>query len=133
GAWRAPPPRRQGGQWVGPTFRPPKLDRYVLAFDVAGFRQSFAERRSHEGARLGRPAMEIANDGGSRLLRARPPDLDRKQQAARTEQCNELTPLRVKDGGLPPRCAISAADRSGRRFSAPPACRKGVGKSLGQI
>jgi hypothetical protein len=48
-------------------------------------------------------------------------------------ECNELTPLRVKHGDFLPRCAISAVHQSGRRFSAAPACRRGVGKSLGHV
>jgi hypothetical protein len=75
--------------------------------------------------------MEEPDYRHSLLLRTGPPDFDRKQQTARTEQCNELTPLRVEHGDCPQR-VMSVADQPGRLFSAPSACRRGVGKSLGQ-
>jgi hypothetical protein len=39
--------------------------------------------------------------------------LDREQQSAGTDQCDELTPLRIEHRGLSPLRAISAADRPG--------------------
>src|SRR5262249_60701820 len=51
-----------------------------------------------------------------RLLPPRAPHLGRKQQAAATEQCNELTPLAVEHRGLPPLCV---APPTGRAHSLP--------------
>src|SRR5436305_14614566 len=40
---------RQTGQSIVVTLRPPKLDRDVLALDVAGFVQTLAERSNKRG------------------------------------------------------------------------------------
>src|SRR5262245_17378651 len=54
--------------------------------------------------------MQKSDHRHRRLLTSRALHLGREQQAAATEQCNELTPLAIEHRGLPPLCAISAAD-----------------------
>ena len=48
------------------------------------------------------------------------------------EQRDELAPFHVEPGGLPPPCAISAADRPVRSVSRVQPGAEGAGKSLGQ-
>jgi len=84
---------------------------HVLALDIAGLVQALMEC-GEEVLRecIGRVAVEKSNHRHRRLLPSRALHLGRKQQAAATEQCDELTPLHVRHGGLPPLRAISAAD-----------------------
>src|SRR5258708_38940902 len=60
--------------------------------------------------RAGHPGVEEPDHRHRRLLPSRAPRLGREQQAAATHQCDELTPLNIEHWGLPPRCALSAAD-----------------------
>src|SRR4029450_10377513 len=65
------------------------------------------------------------------LLPSRAPHLGREQQTAATEQCNELTPLAVEHRGLPPLCAISAADWPVRSVFRTPSLPQGGLQVLG--
>src|SRR5262249_34036923 len=47
------------------------FDGYVLAFDIAGFVQTLAERGNERGERLRRPSDEEPDHRHRRLLRAR--------------------------------------------------------------
>jgi hypothetical protein len=53
------------------AIQPVVLNHYVLALDVAGFAEAFAERSSLAHGGLGRPAGDEAHDRHRRLLRAR--------------------------------------------------------------
>src|SRR5262249_62353165 len=62
---------RQRRQLVVLTLRPAIFDRHVLALDIAGFAQSFAECCQQTCHRLRRISMDISDDWNSRLLRPR--------------------------------------------------------------
>src|SRR5262249_22816940 len=68
---------------------PPVFDCYVLALDVVGFAQSFAERCQQTRHRLRRIRMDISDDWDGRLLRAR---RERPRRRA-AEQREGLAPL----------------------------------------
>jgi hypothetical protein len=70
----------QCGQPIIVALRPPVLDRHVLAFGVAGFAQSLAERGENRRKRVGRSAAEEADHWHCLLLSADGPR--RRQRAA---------------------------------------------------
>src|SRR6185436_14952824 len=76
------------------------LDRYVLAFDVAGLVEAFAERGHIASGGIGRKASNKPDHGHYRLLRAR---CDRPHGCRAAEQADEL-PSPHAGHGLPPRC-----------------------------
>src|SRR5262249_43533515 len=110
---------------------PAELDRHVAALDVSPFAQAFTECLQVFDTHLRRTGSEKSDHRHRRLLPSRALHLGREQQAAATEQCNELTPLAVEHRGLPPPCA-SAADWPLRSVFRTPACRRVARKSLGQ-
>jgi len=61
---------RQCGKAIVVTLRPAVFDRDVLAFDVAGFLQTLAERANEVRIRSGRSAMKITDHWNNRPLRA---------------------------------------------------------------
>ena len=62
---------RQTGQAIVLAPSPTKFDRYIFAFDIAGFIQSLAERGQIGHVALGRPDAEIPDHRHRLLLRAR--------------------------------------------------------------
>src|ERR1700730_2682105 len=83
---------RQTGQAIVFAPSPTKFDRYVFAFDIAGFIQSLAERGQIGHVALGRPDAEIPDHRHRLLLRARN-ERPRCRRAA--NKCDELTPSHV--------------------------------------
>src|SRR6516164_2380611 len=80
---------RQCGKAIVVTLRPAVFDRDVLAFDVAGFLQTLAERANEVRIRSGRSAMKITDHWNNRSLRAR-----RERPCGRAaEQRDERAPL----------------------------------------
>src|SRR5262245_21767835 len=69
--------------------RPTVFDRHVLAFDVAGFAQAFAECCHEVSARLRRTSIEISDHRHRRLLRAR---RERPRGHRPAEERDEFTP-----------------------------------------
>ena len=66
------------------------LDHHVLALDVAGFVEGFAERSRIAPRGLGRPNIDEADDRHRRLLRAR---RERPCDRRTAEQSDEVAPL----------------------------------------
>src|SRR5262249_52803931 len=85
---------------------PAVFDRHIPAFDEADFAQTLAERGHPWGVSALRFAVEKPDYRHRRLLRAR----RERPRGRAAEKSNELAPFHVEHGGLPPRCAISAAD-----------------------
>src|SRR5262249_4642847 len=108
------------------------FDSDVLTLDKACVFQTLTERGEELWGVVGRPGGEDPDHRHRRLLPSRALHLDREQQTAATEQCNELTPLAVEHRGLPPLCAIGPPTDPCAQPSAPPACRRTAGESLGQ-
>jgi hypothetical protein len=52
------------------AFEPVVFDRHILAFDIAGFAEAFAERRRTRRGAFGRPAVDKPDHRHCRLLRA---------------------------------------------------------------
>jgi hypothetical protein len=58
-------------QMIVLAFQPVVLDRHVLAFDITGFVEAFAERSHLARYGIGRSVVEEPDHGQSRLLRTR--------------------------------------------------------------
>src|SRR5262249_34222846 len=94
-------------QAIVSAVQPMVLDHHVLALDVAGFAEAFAERSRIARGGIGRPNVDEADDRQRRLLRPRR-EWPHSRRAA--EQCDELTSPYVKHG-LPsrnPLCQLTA-------------------------
>jgi hypothetical protein len=72
------------------AIQPVVLNHYVLALDVAGLAEGFAERSGLTHCRLGRPALDETHDGHRRLLRAR--RQGPRPCGAAAKQDNEIAP-----------------------------------------
>ena len=68
------------------------LDRHVLAFDVAGFVEAFAERGRKARGGIGRPVSDKPDHRHRRLLRARS---ERPRYRHTAEKRDELASLHV--------------------------------------
>ena len=80
----------QRRQAIGLALQPVVLDRHVLAFDVAGFVEAFAERGRKARGDIGRPAVDKPDHRQRRLLRACGERPSRRRAA---EKRDELAPL----------------------------------------
>src|SRR5262249_49447557 len=98
--------RRHVRQEVVATARPSELNRNILAFDKAALDQTAAECGKQVRGILRRPCAHEPDHRLRWLLRARC-QWPRRHRPA--EKRNELAPLHVEHGGLPPLRAISAA------------------------
>src|SRR5262245_49335506 len=91
----------------------PSAQRYSIdtfsPLNIAGVFQTLAKCAQLVRQCVGRSGVKKSDHRHRWLLPSRALHLGREQQAAATEQCNELTPLAVEHRGLPPPCA-SAAD-----------------------
>ena len=74
------------------ALQPVVLDRHVLAFDVAGFVEAFAERGHKARGGIGRPVSDKPDHRHRRLLRARG---ERPCTAAAAKKRDELASLHV--------------------------------------
>jgi hypothetical protein len=74
--------------------------------------------------RAGLPGIKDSDDRHRRLLPPRAPYLDREQQAAATEQCDELTPLHVRHGDFLPYALSARRPTRALGFPAPSACHR---------
>jgi hypothetical protein len=82
--------RRQFRQLTVFIVRPAVFDRHVLAFDIAGFVQTLAERGNEGGKRLCRAGDEEADNRQRWLLRTRP---QRPRGRPAAKQSDELAPF----------------------------------------
>jgi len=108
------------------TIRRTVFDRDILALDEAELAQAF-----HEGIRQRqwlRGSLVETSYPGEWLLRAH---RERPRRRA-AEKRDERAPLHVWHGGLPPLCAISAADWPVRSVFRHLSLPQGARKSLGQ-
>src|SRR5215468_2203324 len=71
------------------ALQPVVFHRYVLALEVAGFVEGFAERSRIAPRGLGRPNVDEADDRHRRLLRAR---RERPSDGRAAQQCDEVAP-----------------------------------------
>src|SRR5262249_39503353 len=99
--------------------RPVIFDRDVLTIHVTGLVQATAESRHLWSERLRRLPIQEPDHRHRRMLPARALHLGREQQAAATEQCDELTPLHVRHGAFLP-YALSAPPTGPRAQSSAP-------------
>src|SRR5262245_46457082 len=99
--------------------RPAVLDRHVLALEVAGLLQALTECGHHRYVAVRRCTVEECDHRHRRLPPPPAPYLDREQQAAPTEQCDELPPLHVRHGEFLP-YALSAPPTGPRAQSSAP-------------
>ena len=76
------------------ALQPVVLDRHVLAFDVAGFAEAFAERGRIARGGIGRPAVDKPDHRQRRLLRARR-ERPRYCRAAETRTMNCRLPMPI--------------------------------------
>ena len=90
---------RQTGQAIVLAPSPTKFDRYVFAFDIAGFIQSLAERGQIGHVALGRPGAEVPDHRYWWLLRTR---LTRPRGRRTAEKRNELASLHSLSQGQQP-------------------------------
>jgi hypothetical protein len=74
------------------ALQPMVLDHHVLALNVAGFVEAFAERSDSAHGSLGRQAADEADDRHRRLLRAR---RERPRGSRAAQQRDELAPSHV--------------------------------------
>ena len=68
------------------ALQPVVLDRHVLAFDVAGFVEAFAERGHKARGGIGRPASDKPDHRQRRLLRARRERPSRRRAAEKRDE-----------------------------------------------
>src|SRR5262249_43532671 len=108
------------------------FDRHVFALGEANVFEALAKPAHPVRDRVRRCGVEEPDHRQRRLLRTRPPDLDRKQQTARTEQCNELTPVWVEHGDFLPYALLAPPTGPCAQSSTASACRRAARKSLGQ-
>src|SRR5262245_25178880 len=117
---------------IASAFRPTVFDNDVLALDEACFLQALAEGCHEVRGVSERGVPQETNNRHRRLLPSRALHLGREQQAAATEQCDELTPLHVRHGDFLPYALLAPPTGPCAQSSAPPACRRAALKSLGQ-
>jgi len=103
------------------------FDGHVLAFDVTGFLEALQERRDLLAQRFARSSAQEADHGYRRLLPSCALHLGRKQQAAATEQCGELTTLHVRHGDFLPYALLAPPTDPCSRFSGTSACHREAG------
>src|SRR5262249_22877935 len=84
--------RHERRQTIVLAIQPVVLNHYVLALDVAGFAEGFAERNRLAHGCLGRPALDEAHNRHRRLLSARREWPHRRRA---TERDYELSPSNV--------------------------------------
>src|SRR6516164_1225029 len=92
---------RQCGKAIVVTLRPAVFDRDVLAFDVAGFLQTLAERANEVRIRSGRSAMKITDHWNNRSLRAR-----RQRPRRRAAECSQQFPPSDSNCHTPLPCEV---------------------------
>ena len=85
---------------------------------------------SLSAARFKRCGVHETDHRHRRLLPSGALHLGRKQKSAATDQCNELTPLHVEHGGLPPRCVAPPTGPCAQSF-APSSLPQGGPQVLG--
>src|SRR5262249_27637421 len=115
--------------FVGPA----KLDDDVLTLDPPQVAQTCPQYLDPRGPSGSGPETQVSNPlHPRRLLPSRALHLGREQQSTASDQSNELTPLHVEHGDVSPmRYQRRRLARS--QSSAPSACRRAAGKSLGPI
>ena len=85
------------------ALQPVVLDRHVLAVDVAGFVEAFAERGHKARVGIGRPVSDKPDHRQRRLLRARR-ERPRSRRAAKKR--DEIAPLHVPSVRTTPLCNV---------------------------
>src|SRR5262245_36096845 len=104
--------------FIGPAI----LNGHIPSFDESGLAQALAERSDKVCGAGGRRAPEKTNHRHCRLLPPSAPYLDREQQAAATNQCDELTPLHVRHGDFLPYALSAPPTGPCARFFGTSAC-----------
>src|SRR5262249_17737198 len=101
-------------QTIELALQPMVLHRHVLALDVAGLVKALAKRGGK--GRIGRPGIDESDGRHRWLLGAR---LERPSGSRAAEQRDEFATFHVEHRGLPPLCAIRAADLARFRLNLP--------------
>src|SRR6516225_2467698 len=115
--WAANHIGQQCRQPIVLALQPVVLDSDVLPFDVTGFLETFTERGHITRSDFRSPRVQKLDHRHRRLLPPRAPYLDREQQAAATDQCDELTPLHVRHGDFLPYALSASPTGQCARFS----------------
>src|SRR5262245_26354737 len=95
------------------------FDGNILARHISGFAQAAAKAFHEVTALAGRNTVQEPARRHRRLLPPRAAYLEREQQSAATEQCDELTPLHVRHGDFLPYALLARRPTRALGFPAP--------------